>query len=76
MTGSPAKKFGIKKRGEIKEGNFADIIVINKNKIESLATPENPYQYSRGIEFVLVNGEIILAQGEYKGIRAGRVLVR
>lgn len=76
MTGAPAKKFGIKKRGEIKEKNFADIIIINKNKIESLATPENPYQYGKGVEFVLVNGEIILAEGEYKGIRAGRVLVR
>lgn len=76
MTGYPAKKFGIKNRGEIKEKNFADIIIINKDKIEDLATSENPYQYSKGIEFVLVNGEIILKDGVYGRERAGRILVR
>ncbi|HEX7586605.1 MAG TPA: amidohydrolase family protein, partial [Patescibacteria group bacterium] len=76
MTGYPAKKFGIKNRGEIKEKNFADIIIINKDKIEDFATSENPYQYSKGIEFVLVNGEIILKDGVYGRERAGRILVR
>lgn len=76
MTGYPAKKFGIKNRGEIKEKNFADIIIINKDKMEDLATSENPYQYSKGIEFVLVNGEIILKDGVYARERAGRILVR
>lgn len=76
MTGFPAKKFGIKNRGEIKEKNFADIMIIDKNKIESLATLENPYQYSKGIEFILINGEIILSNGVYEKERAGRILVR
>jgi N-acyl-D-amino-acid deacylase len=76
MTGYPAKKFGIKKRGEIKDGNFADIIVINKDSLEDLATTEDPYQYSRGVDCVLINGEIILSGGKYNGERAGRVLVR
>lgn len=76
MTGSPAKKFGIKNRGEIREKNFADIIIINKDKIEDLATQESPYQYSKGIDFVLVNGEVILNEGIYGGERAGRILVR
>ncbi|OGI15725.1 MAG: hypothetical protein A2Z52_00985 [Candidatus Moranbacteria bacterium RBG_19FT_COMBO_42_6] len=76
MTGYPAKKFGIKNRGEIKDNNFADIIIINQNKIEDLATSENPYQYSKGVEFALVNGEIILNNGAYTKTRAGRILVR
>jgi len=76
MTGTPARKFGIKKRGEIKEKNFADIMIINHDKLADPATTENPYQYSRGIEFVLVNGEIALSEGVYAGRRAGKILVR
>jgi N-acyl-D-amino-acid deacylase len=44
MSGKPAEKFNVGKRGIIKEGNFADLIVINPDTIEDLATPENPYQ--------------------------------
>jgi len=76
MTGIPAQKFGIKKRGEIKEKNFADIVIINRDKLTDLATTENPYQYSRGIEFVLVNGEVILNEGVFSGGKSGRILIR
>ena len=76
MTGIPAQKFGIKKRGEIKEKNFADIMIINRDKLADLATAENPYQYSKGVEFVLVNGEIILSEGVYGGGKGGRILIR
>lgn len=76
MTGIPAQKFGIKKRGEIKEKNFADIMIINRDKLADLATTENPYQYSKGVEFVVVNGEIILSEGVYDGGKGGRILIR
>ena len=76
MTGFPAKKFGIKNRGEIKEKNFADIVIIDKDKIEDLATSENPYQYSRGVETVLINGEIILSNEVYEEKREGRILIK
>jgi len=74
MTSLPARKFNLKKRGILKEKNFADIIVINKDKLESPSTKDNPYQYSKGIEYSLVGGRIILFQGEYKKIREGEMI--
>jgi N-acyl-D-amino-acid deacylase len=74
MSGKPAEKFNIKKRGIIKEGNFADIIVINPDTIEDLATPENPYQYSKGIDYVIVNGKVALNNGKLEAFQAGEVI--
>jgi N-acyl-D-amino-acid deacylase len=74
MTFCPASKFGLKKRGIIKKDCFADIIVINRDELKDLSTVDNPYQYSRGIDFVLVNGKIVLSEGKYAGIRNGEVL--
>ncbi len=76
MTGAPAEKFGIKKRGVLKESYFADIIIFDQNNLESPATTENPYQYSKGIETVIINGEIVLDGGKYNGNRNGRVVKR
>lgn len=76
MTSFPAQKFGIEKRGELKESYFADIVIINQDEIRDLATPENPYQYNKGIDYVLVNGQIILQDGVYNGGRVGRVIGR
>lgn len=76
MTSIPAQKFGIKKRGELKEKYFADIVIINRDEIRDLATPENPYQYNKGIDFVLVNGKIIVQEGKYNGGRFGEVIRR
>ncbi|OGI28429.1 MAG: hypothetical protein A2288_02825 [Candidatus Moranbacteria bacterium RIFOXYA12_FULL_44_15] len=76
MTSCPAEKFGIKKRGVLKEGNFADIAVLDQGKIKDLSTKENPYQYSKGVEYLLVNGKIILKEGKYLGVRNGRIIRR
>lgn len=76
MTGKPAAKAGIKKRGTIATGNFADLVVIDPNKVEDLATPENPYRYPSGIPFVIVNGKFAVDNGEYTGTRAGTVIHR
>ena len=74
MTSMPAEKFGIEKRGKIAEKYFADIVIINRDTISDPATVENPYQYSKGIEFVLVNGQIAVSEGKYTGIRNGSVI--
>jgi len=74
MTGKPAEKFGIKKRGLIKIGNYADIVVFNPDTISDMATINKPYQYSVGIEHVLINGKLTLENGVYNGSRAGVVL--
>lgn len=76
MSGKPASKFNLKNRGIIKEGNFADITIFNPKTIEDLATPENPYQYSKGINYVIVNGKVILENGERKNIKVGEVIKR
>lgn len=76
MSGKPAAKAGIKKRGTIAVGNHADIVVIDPNQVEDHATSENPFLYPSGIPFVLVNGKVAVDDGEYTGIRAGAVLRR
>ena len=76
MTGKPAAKAGIEKRGTIAVGNHADIVVINPNEVEDHATSENPYRYPSGIPFVLVNGKMVVDEGEYTGNRFGTVLRR
>lgn len=76
MTSLPAQKFGIEKRGELKEKYFADVVIINRDEIRDLATSENPYQFNRGIDFVLVNGQIVLKDGAYNGGRYGGVIRR
>ncbi len=76
MTGKPAAKAGLQKRGTIAVGNHADIVVINPNEVEDHSTSENPYQYPSGIPFVVVNGKIAVDAGEYMGNRAGTVLRR
>ena len=76
MSGKPASKFNLKNRGIIKEGNFADITIFNPKTVEDLATPENHYQYSRGINYVIVNGKVVLENGEHKNIKAGEVIRR
>ena len=76
MTGAPASKFNLKKRGLLKKGNFADIIVLDQDIIASPASTENPYQYSEGVDLVMINGEIVLRDGKYNGNRNGQVLRR
>ena len=74
MSFLPAKTIGIKGRGLIKKGMFADITIFDKNTIIDRATFEKPHQYSEGIHYVLVNGELAIDNGEFQNIKAGKVL--
>lgn len=76
MTGKPAARVGIKKRGTIAVGNHADIVIINPKEVNDLATTENPYQYSFGIPWVFVNGKIAIDGGSFKSIRSGTIIRR
>ena len=58
MTSVPAKKFGIKKRGVLKVGNYADIAIIDLGNLTDRATYSNPHQYSKGIDTLIINGKI------------------
>lgn len=74
MTGGPAKKLGLKKRGILTKGNFADITIFDPKKIIDKADFDNPFRYPEGIEYVIVNGKIAVDKGKYTGEMAGRVL--
>jgi dihydroorotase/N-acyl-D-amino-acid deacylase len=74
MSLLPAQTIGIKNRGLIKKGMYADITIFDKNTIIDKATFESPHQYSEGIYYVLVNGAVAIDNGEFKNIKAGVVL--
>lgn len=74
ITSLPARFLNIKDRGLIKEGFWADIVIFNENEIENLATYEKPCTYPKGIEYVIVNGEIIVEKGKHTGKLPGKVL--
>ncbi|HEV8431522.1 MAG TPA: D-aminoacylase [Pyrinomonadaceae bacterium] len=74
MTGAPAARVGLKERGLVKEGLFADITVFDPAKVIDKATFESPNQYPTGIEYVIVNGKISVDKGQRTGALAGRVL--
>ena len=74
MTSAPAGKLGIKDRGLIKEGYWADLVVFDSGKIADTATFLEPYQYPVGIEHLFVNGVQVIKGREHTGALPGRVL--
>jgi N-acyl-D-aspartate/D-glutamate deacylase len=76
MTSLPANKFNLKGRGEIAEGNFADIAVIDPEKLKDRATFKDPHQYALGVDYLLVNGEISIENGKASGDRKGQAIKR
>lgn len=74
LTKLPASNLKIKKRGELKVGNYADLAIFDAETIQDHATFENPHQYATGMEYVLVNGELVLEEGEHTGATPGRVV--
>ena len=74
MTALPAKRMGLKDRGVLKTGNYADITIFNPATVIDKADFQNPHQYPEGIEYVIINGKIVVKQGKYFDIRAGKVL--
>ena len=74
MTSFPAGKFRIKDRGLLKPGMWADIVVFNPKKIMDKATYQDPHQYPEGIKYVIVNGEVVIEDGEHIGSLPGKIL--
>lgn len=75
MTSLPAQKFHLKKRGLLKEGFAADIVVFNDKEVKDMSTFDKPHQYSQGFRYVIVNGGMVLDDGKHTGTRSGRVLL-
>jgi N-acyl-D-amino-acid deacylase len=74
MTSLPADQFGIRERGRLKEGFFADVVVFDPKTVLDRATFEDPQRFSTGIETVVVNGVVTVEKGEHTGAKAGRAL--
>ena len=72
LTSLPATNLKLKKRGALKEGYFADIVVFDANTIQDNATFQEPHQYATGMQHVFVNGEQVLKDGEHTGATPGR----
>jgi N-acyl-D-amino-acid deacylase len=64
----------LKKKGRIIEGGDADITVLNLDTVIDHATYEDPIQFPSGIEWVVVNGTIVVEKGQHTGARPGRAL--
>ena len=77
MTLLPADQMQIKERGLIKEGYYADITIFNPKTVNSKVSFNTPFQNSEGIEYVIINGQVVLEQGTYNAKAfAGKVLRR
>lgn len=74
MTSLPAQTLRLKDRGLLKEGYWADVVVIDPATVSDTATYENPQQYAKGVPFVLVNGTVVINHGNHTGARPGRVI--
>lgn len=70
----PAQMLGLNDRGQISEGYVADIVIFNPETIRDLATFDDPHQYSEGILYLLVNGQVVIEDDVYKGRLAGKTL--
>ncbi len=73
-TALAADTFGLKGRGRIEAGMYADIVVFDAAKIADTATFEDPFRRPEGIRHVLVNGKAAVVDGQYRPVLAGRVL--
>ena len=76
LTGLPAQILGLRDRGRLAEGMFADVVVFDPERIRDRATYFEPFQYSEGISHVLVNGELVLDQEKPTAAKPGRILTR
>jgi len=74
MTSQPAADFGLVERGLVRAGYFADLVVLDPERVADRATFAEPHQYPVGIPHVLVNGKFVIEAGEPTGRRPGRAL--
>jgi dihydroorotase/N-acyl-D-amino-acid deacylase len=76
MSGLPAARLGLKDRGTIEPGKFADIAIFNDKTVIDTADFGNPYQFAKGFVHVIVNGKPVILNGEMTKERPGRALRR
>jgi N-acyl-D-amino-acid deacylase len=72
LANLPSKHLKLQKRGELKQGYYADIVIFDPAKVEDHATFEKPHQYATGMLYVFVNGTEVLKDGEHTGATPGK----
>ena len=76
LTSLPADNLGIDRRGRLSEGYFADVVVFDPAAIQDHATYDAPHQYATGVPHVVVNGQVVLHEGQHTGATPGQVVRR
>ncbi len=76
MTAVPARRFGIRDRGVLAAGAFADVAIWREDAFAAMATYSDPHQFTGGVRCVMVNGAVSYRDGSFTGHRAGRFLER
>ena len=74
MSGASAQRLGLRDRGLLREGFFADIAVFDPDRVRDIATFDDPHRYAVGVDYVLVNGVVVVSGGSHTGETPGRVL--
>ena len=74
MSSAVAARLGMRDRGMLREGMFADVVIFDERTIIDRATPEQPHQLSIGVKHVWVNGVQVLADGRHTGAKPGRAV--
>ncbi len=74
LSGLPAKNLGLKDRGLLKAGHYADVVLFDPATVGDRGTYEAPQRYAVGVSHVLVNGKLVLEDGEPTGVAAGQVV--
>jgi len=76
MTSFPAQRLGLPDRGLLRDGFKADVVVFDAQRVKAPATRTQPKQFPIGIDYVIVNGHVVVEQGKHTGVMAGRALRR
>jgi len=74
MTSLPAQKFGLNDRGVLREGNAADILIFDDKEVQDISTYDKPHAFSKGFQYVIVNGQVVVEHEKHLGTRSGRAL--
>ena len=73
-SGLPADVLKLPERGYLKEGYYADVVVFDPEKYRDRATYDKPHQYASGVHYLFVDGKLVVEDGKYTGVLAGKVL--
>ena len=74
MTWAVASRLGLKDRGILREGAYADVVIFDAETVIDRATFEQPHQLSTGVAYVWVNGTQVVAGGQHTGAKPGRIV--